>query len=183
MNALPDYDFWSTRPGLLRSHLLETVPDLENILIQRTLTGSLHMRAIARTPIGLWQKKDGEIFLVDMHGNVYRQLQSSEMADLPILRISKADIHEASSMLKSMSIDQPTHFSRISELFATSSSWKINFNHGQQWMISRNKYRSDSINRVSELLTKQRWRSGLWRVDARTAKRWFIRPAKQEGVI
>lgn len=84
MNALPDYDFWSTRPGLLRSHLLETVPDLENILIQRTLTGSLHMRAIARTPIGLWQKKDGEIFLVDMHGNVYRQLQSSEMADLPI---------------------------------------------------------------------------------------------------
>ncbi|MES0370668.1 MAG: cell division protein FtsQ/DivIB [Mariprofundaceae bacterium] len=183
MNELPDYDFWSTRPGLLRSHLLETVSDLENIHIQRTLAGSLHLRAVARSPIGLWQKQDGKIFLVDMHGTIYRPLQATEMADLPILRINKADIHEASAMLKSMRSDQPTHFSRISELFANHSSWKINFNQGQQWMLSRNQNRSDSINRVSALLEKQRWRSGHWRVDARTANRWFIRPAKQEGVI
>lgn len=183
LKALPDYDFWSTRPGLLRSHLLETVPDLENIRIQRSLDGSLHLHAIARTAIGLWQKKDGEIFLVDMLGTVYRPLQANDMADLPILRINRADILEASAMLNSMRSDQPIHFSRISELFANSSSWKINFNQGQQWMLSRNQNRSDSINRVSALLEKQRWRSGHWRVDARAATRWFIRPARQEGVI
>ena len=105
------------------------------------------------------------------------------MADLPILRISETDIREASAMLQSMRSGQPIYFSRISELFGNNNSWKINFNQGQQWMISRNQNRSDSINRISELLKKQRWRSGLWRVDARTAKRWFIRPAKQEGVI
>ncbi|MDX8403069.1 MAG: cell division protein FtsQ/DivIB [Mariprofundaceae bacterium] len=183
MKSLPDYDFWSTRPALLHSQLLKAVPDLENIHIQRKLTGSLYLRAIARTAIGLWQKKDGQIFLVDMHGTVYRPLQPTEMADLPMLRISKTDIRAASVMLQSMRSDQPVYFSRISELFANSSSWKINFNQGQQWMISRNQNTSYSIRRVSSLLGKHRWRSGHWRVDARTARRWFIRPAKQEGVI
>jgi hypothetical protein len=183
MKALPNYDFWSTRPGLLRAQLLEAVPDLENIHIQRTLTGSLHLHAIARTSIGLWQKEEGEVFLVDMHGMAYRPLLASETVDLPILRIDDRDIGEACALLQSMRSVQPAYFSRISELFATTNSWKINFNQGQQWMISRNQYISHSISKVSDLLEKPRWRSGHWRVDARAATRWFIRPTKQEGVI
>lgn len=183
MKALPDYDFWSTRPGLLRTQLLEILPDLEDIRIQRMLTGSLHLHGIARTPVGVWQNEDGEIYMVDIHGTAYRPLQASEMADLPILRIRKADIGKACELLQTLQSAQPVHFSQISELLANSSSWKINFDQGQQWMISRHENISYSVSRVSDLLAKPRWRSGHWRVDARTDARWFIRPAGQEGVI
>jgi len=183
MKALPDYGFWSTRPSVLRARLLQAVADLEEIHIRRTLTGSLYLHAIARIPVGLWQKEDGEIFLVDIHGVAYRPLQASEMADLPMLRVGERDIREVCELLRFMKSEQPAYFSHISELFANNNSWKINFNRGQQWMISRNRDIPYSISRISDLLEKPRWRSGHWRVDARAETRWFVRPARQEGVI
>jgi len=183
MNTMPAYDFWSTRPGAVRNHLLASVADLEDVSVQRTLSGTLYLKAIARTPVGLWHNEGGHVFLVDMHGEAYRQVKNTEMADLPILRLSQDDIHQACLLLRSMQSLQPKYFSRISELLADNSSWKINFDQGQQWMISRNEHVSHAISKVSNLLQKPRWRSGHWRVDARTTSRWFVRPAGQEGVI
>jgi len=183
MKSLPDYNFWSTRPGVLRTHLLQAVPDLENIDIRRTLTGSLQLYATARTPVGLWQKAESKTFLVDMHGTAYRPLQASETADLPILRVEKTDIREVSELLRFMKSKHPVYFSRISELFTSNNTWKINFDQGQQWLVSRNQDILYSITKIRELLEKPRWRSGHWRVDARAEKRWFFRPTGQEGVI
>jgi len=183
MQSLPAYDFWSTRPSALRDHLLESVADLENIEIRRTLTGSLQLQAIARTPAGLWQSGDGDIYLVDRHGAAYRKLAAAESADLPLLRIGKADIGAAVDLLQAMRSGQSARYRQISELLADSSNWKINFNQGQQWMISRNQDIEYAVNRIGNLLAKPRWRSGHWRIDARAENRWFIRPSRQEGVI
>lgn len=183
MQNMPAYDFWSTRPGVVRAHLLASVADLEEVSVQRTLSGSLYLDATARTPVGLWQNEEGHVFLVDIHGSAYRPVANTEMADLPILRLGQNDIRQACALLRSMQSLQPHYFSRISELLADDSSWKINFDQGQQWMISRNEHVSHAISKISKLLHKPRWRSGHWRVDARTTSRWFVRPAGQEGVI
>ncbi|HKI60470.1 MAG TPA: cell division protein FtsQ/DivIB [Mariprofundaceae bacterium] len=183
MKRLPAYDFWSTRPGMVRSHLLASVADLDEVSVQRTLSGFLYLDATARTPVGLWHQEGGDLFLVDIRGNAYRPVTATETTDLPILRLGRDDICQASLLLRSMQSLQPRYFSRISELLADSNSWKINFDQGQQWMISRNEHISHAINKISKLLQKARWRSGHWRVDARTTSRWFVRPAGQEGVI
>ena len=183
MEQLPLNDFWSARPGVIREQLLAAVADLEEVTVQRTLSGTLFLKAKARTPIGLWQNGENQIFLVDMHGYAYRPLAASENMDLPLLRIGQSDIRQACQLLNTMQSIRPGYFARISELLAESDSWKINFDQGQQWMISRNEHMSHAISRVSGLLQKPRWRSGHWRVDARTSSRWFVRPARQEGVI
>ena len=181
--SIQAYDFWSTRPATIRSRLLQALPDLEDVHIQRKLTGSLHLHAIARTPVALWKKQEGNIYLVDKHGLPYRQLSANESADFPILRVGESDIVEVAALLQRLRVADPNRFSHVSELFASNSSWKINFDQGQQWMISRNENLSNAITRVVALLEKPRWRSGHWRVDARMKQRWFIRPTKHEGVI
>lgn len=181
--SIQAYDFWSTRPATIRSRLLQELPDLEDIHIQRKLTGSLHLRAIARTPVALWKKQEESIYLVDRHGLPYRQLSANEPSDFPILRVDESDIVEVAALLHQLQAVAPNRFSHVSELFASSSNWKINFDQGQQWMISRNENISNTIARVIALLEKPRWRSGHWRVDARTKQRWFIRPTRHEGVI
>ncbi len=183
MHSLKAYDFWSTRPSVLRQHILNAVPDLEEVEIQRSLGGTLQLRAIPRTAIGLWQGEKNRVVLVDMHGTAYRTLQGGEIADLPILRLAQHDIRQASQLLQILKSSQPERFMEISELSTDSRNWKINFTQGQQWMISRNTNISGAIYRIDSLLKKPRWRSGHWRIDARAASRWFIRPARQEGVI
>jgi cell division septal protein FtsQ len=181
--SIQAYDFWSTRPATIRSWLLQALPDLEDIQIQRKLPGSLHLHAVARTPVALWKKQEGNIYLVDKHGLPYRQLSANESADFPVLRVGESDIVEVVALLQRLRVVDPNRFSHISELFANNGSWKINFDQGQQWMISRNGNLSDTITRVVALLEKPRWRSGHWRVDTRMKQRWFIRPTKHEGVI
>jgi cell division septal protein FtsQ len=181
--SIQAYDFWSTRPAVIRSQLLQALPDLEDIQIQRKLPASLHLHAVARTPVALWKKQEGNIYLVDKHGIPYRQLSANESADFPILRVGESDIVEVVALLQRLRVADPKRFSHISELFTNNSSWKINFDQGQQWMISRNVNLSDTITRVVALLEKPRWRSGHWRVDTRMKRRWFIRPTKHEGVI
>ena len=181
--SLEAHDFWSTRPATIRSQLLQALPDLEDLHVQRKLTGSLHLHAIARTPVALWKKQEGKIYLVDKHGLPYRQLTANEPADLPVLRMGESDIIEVAALLQQLRVVDPKRFAHVSELFAGNSSWKINFDQGQQWMISRNKNISNAITRVVALLDKPRWRSGHWRVDTRIKQRWFIRPTKHEGVI
>jgi len=181
--SLQAYDFWSTRPAVIRSQLLQTLPDLKEIHIQRKLTGSLHLRAIARTPVALWQKQEENIYLVDRHGLPYRPLMASESADLPLIRVGESDIKEVAALLQRLQVVDPNRFTHVSELFASNSSWKMNFDQGQQWMLSRDEDISNAITRVVALLEKPRWRSGHWCVDARMKQRWFIRPTKHEGVI
>ncbi|MCF7821320.1 MAG: hypothetical protein K9M17_02625, partial [Mariprofundaceae bacterium] len=61
-------DFWSTRPVTIRNQLLQALPDLEEVYIRRNLPGSLHLHAVARSPVALWKKQEGSIYLVDRHG-------------------------------------------------------------------------------------------------------------------
>lgn len=183
MQSIGGDDFWSTRPSAVREHLLASVPDLENVEISRTLTGLLDIRAISRRPIGLWQKGNQGIWLVDSHGNAYRPLAQGETADLPLLRLSGGDVQDAAALLQRMQQSQPQFHALLSELGSDGRSWKIDFNRGQQWILSRNRDALFAINRIGKLLDQRRWRNGHWRVDARIDTRWFIRPARQEGVI
>lgn len=183
MQSLPSYDFWSTRPSALRRQLLADIADLENIEIRRTLSGSLFLKGIARRPVALWQNGEGKIRLIDVHGNAYRPLAQGELADLPLLRVAEGDIREASDLIHSLQAAEPEFYAAISELLSDGNSWTINFNRGQQWIVPRSRNISYAINRVGTLLDTPRWRSGHWRVDARMEARWYIRPARQEGVI
>lgn len=183
MQSLPDYDFWSTRPSALRERLLADVADLERIEISRTMIGSLHLIATPRTPVALWQNAEGDILLVDAHGKAYRKLEASEKADLPLFRMSASDIASATELIRALQASKPEFYAAVSELLGDGNNWKINFSHGQQWILPRSRNISYAINRVGNLLDNPRWRAGHWRVDARASTRWFIRPARQQGVI
>jgi len=182
MRSLSDLDYWHTRPAILSDRLLAMLPDLLDVHVQRSLSGTATIEARARTAVALWQH-DQSVELVDLFGTAYRQLQPKEISDLPILRADENELFAASQLLGMFKATHPRRFQTISELLTGHDEWKINFSKGEQWILSRHQDVSDSIRSVSDLLDKPRWKSGHWRVDARSESRWFIRPATQEGVI
>lgn len=180
MNGL---DFWHSRPSLLRQQLLANIPDLAEVEIRRQLPHALEIRAEARIPVALWQKEAGKIFLVDGKGVAYRQLNANENADLPVLRMQARHLATANLALQQMQQSMPAFHAQVSEIFATDLDWKFNFSRGQQWLLSADDMSGKPFSAMAALFDKPRWQAGNWRIDMRIENRWFLRPARQEGVI
>jgi len=185
LRAMPELDFLHSRPAVVRAALMEGVPDIAEVHVRRILPHALLIRARARVPVALWQDAEGVIRLVDMRGQAYREMHSGEMLDLPVLRLPQQQLASAGALLAELRELDADRYAHISELASTHDGWKLYFERGQYWLIPRSstEMMKRRIESLVALLKQPRWRSRKWRVDARMNTRWFIRPAKQEGVI
>ncbi|MFQ5581234.1 MAG: cell division protein FtsQ/DivIB [Mariprofundaceae bacterium] len=182
--AMPKLDFLHSRPASVRTALMQSIPDIAEVHVKRILPDALYIQAHARVPIALWQDEDGAIRLVDRHGHAYRETRFGEIHDLPVLRLPQQYLAKASALLITLRQQDAGRYAHISELASTHDSWKLYFERGQYWMIPHTaEAMQQRVKNLIALLSQPRWRNKKWRVDARMETRWFIRPAKQEGVI
>ncbi|MDQ7004445.1 MAG: hypothetical protein Q9N67_05845 [Ghiorsea sp.] len=175
-----DKDYWHMRASILQVELMQYIPDIEQVQVSRVLPANLYIKAKARQPIALWKnKKNQQVMLVDDKGVAYRALQRNESIDLPILRVELTQLQAASQVLKMLHQYDVRQLLRLSELIAMDESWRLNFTKGEQWLIEMGNLEYNVV-QVINILKQPRWAKKHWRIDARMAERWFIRPAKQE---
>ena len=175
-------DFLSTRPDLLREQWLQRIPDLANVRITRLLPDRLQIQADARVPTALWQDERSRLHLFDSQGNAYRLLRKGESPDLPLLRLPQAQLATAHAMIVALAQNDAASLSALSEIRAGTGYWHIYFSRGESWLIPLSNEAAE-IQHITSFLKQPRWKGRHWRVDARLASRWFIRPAGHGGVI
>lgn len=182
MQAYPEGGFWQTRPAAIRSYLLAKIPDIESIDVQRQLPGDIRLQPSLRTPLALWQDAQGKVMLMDEHGLPYRPIKADELADLPLLRATSDALPEIAATLAVMQQSLPAAYARLSEITVEERNVRMNFDHGQQWLMARADTSIRNMQKLDQILEMPRWRNGLWKADMRLASRWFLRPAGK-GVI
>jgi len=182
LKAMPSRDFINTRPDLLRQQWLQRIPDLAAVRITRILPDSLQIQADARVPAALWQDEQSRLHLFDAQGHAYRLLRKGESPDLPLLRMPETQLAAAHRMLATMAREDIKQLETLSEIRAGNRHWQIYFSRGVTWLIPRSN-EGLAIHHITSLLKQSRWKNRRWRVDARLASRWFIRPAGHGGVI
>lgn len=183
MQMMSPQGLWSARPALIQQELLQRIPDIARVQVQRTLPSSLHIKAEARVVIALWQQPGGRVMLIDDHGQAFRPLARGELMDYPLLRLDAQHLAAASSLLTSMKQGQSAWLAALSEVFADIDGWRLNLSSGQQWLLPFGEKGIESVSRITAMLQHSRWHAGVWRVHARQENRWFVRPAKYQGVI
>jgi len=168
-------------PSRLHDSLLAAVPDLDDVLITRQLPDHLQLVAIPRKPVALWQNED-KVWLVDAKANAYRPLQAGESPDLPLLRVAGNELADSIGLLAALQAANADRLAKLSELRADANDWRLYFARGERWLLPRQQT-ARQLARLNHILNSPHWKSGVWRVDARTATRWYLRPASQGGVI
>ncbi|HKJ83033.1 MAG TPA: hypothetical protein VJ961_03315 [Mariprofundaceae bacterium] len=176
-------DFIHSRPAYLRARLSAVIPDLAAINISRRLPDILDIRATARVPVAFWRGGEGGIWLVDSKGDAYRKLRPGEHHDLPLLRVPDQTLGRAVAILRIVHDTAPGRYRHLSECIARFDTWQMDFNHGQSWLLRRGDEVVRDLHKVVDLLHSPRLKGGDWKVDARMETRWFIRKARQGGVV
>ncbi|MDQ6979113.1 MAG: hypothetical protein Q9M09_02915, partial [Mariprofundaceae bacterium] len=174
---------WDARPAAVLQGLKLRVPDIDHLEVSRTLPGSLHIIATNRHVVALWESPNGQVMLVDQHGQPYRALARGEVADFPLLRLDAPHLPTACALLIGMQSARSPWLMALSEITADLDGWRLNLSAGQQWLIPFGKKSLKSVTKITLLLQQPRWHTGIWRIDARQENRWFVRPAKSQGVI
>jgi len=182
LQHMPSRDFLSTRPDQLSRQWLRRIPDLAAVRITRILPDRLKIQADARVPTALWQDEQSRLHLIDVQGDDYRLLRKGESPDLPLLRMPASQLSAAHRMLAALAQADMSRFAALSEIRAGNGHWQIYFSRGVSWLIPQSDEGSE-IQHILSLLKQPRWKGRYWRVDARMASRWFIRPAGHGGVI
>ncbi|ATX82684.1 Cell division septal protein FtsQ [Mariprofundus ferrinatatus] len=182
LEAMENRDFLHTRPDLLRATWMQQQPDLAAVEITRVLPDALHIRAIKRVPVALWQDEKGELQLIDEKGSAYRALRRGESPDLPLLRVARDELNGAHKLLGLLAKHESSTLTSLSEIRAGSTFWQIYFSKGVTWKLPFGEERG-SLAQLSTLLQQPRWRNRNWQIDARLQTRWYIRPARYGGVI
>ncbi|MDX8382791.1 MAG: FtsQ-type POTRA domain-containing protein [Ghiorsea sp.] len=180
-----DRSFWSTRASVIQTALLLAIPDIKEVAVSRILPDGLQVSVVERKPVALWENTASlvaeKVFLVDGQGQAYRGLRAGEAADLPLLRVSDADLVPAIYMLHDLAKYQYKRMASLSEVIVKNKHWRLNFAHGEQWLLQQASLKED-MNKMMSLLEQPRWNKGYWRMDARIPQRWFVRPAKREVI-
>jgi len=182
LKNMANRDFLSTRPDLLREQWLQHIPDLAAVRITRVLPDRLQIQADARVPTALWQDERNRLHLFDSQGLAYRLLRKGESPDLPLLRLPQAQLAAAHNMIVALAQNDAASLAALSEIRAGNSHWQIYFSRGASWLIPLSDEAAE-IQHITSFLKQSHWKGRHWRVDARLASRWFIRPAGHGGVI
>jgi|UPI0003A11B47 cell division septal protein FtsQ len=183
MQAMKLNGLWDARPAAIQRELTLRVPDIDRLEVSRTLPGSLQITATNRRVVALWESPNGRVMLVDEHGKPYRALARGEVADFPLLRVDAPHLPAACNLLIGMQQARSPWLMALSEMMADLDGWRLNLSAGQQWLIPFGKKSLQSVTEITLLLQQPRWHTGIWRIDARQQNRWFVRPAKSQGVI
>ncbi len=181
MQAQQQLSFWHSRAGVIQQQLLHAIADIEQVEVRRQLPDGLQIQATARQPLALWAKHDGQdVMLVDQRAIAYRFLKPGEVVDLPLLRMAEVDLKQGLEALQVLQREADRVLG-LSEVIVEEHRWRLNFAHGEQWLLTTSNFKQD-MGRIMDILEQPRWNHGYWRMDARIPQRWFIRPAAQ-GVI
>jgi len=183
LSAMKTLDFIHAWPFRLRRELLTRLPDLEDVEIARRLPDRLEVTATQRTPVALWRKRDGKVSLVDGNAVPYRVLRRGEELDLPLIRAPRSGLDTAVKLLLTVQQENSYRYTHLSELIDEGTSWRINFDRGQSWLLPVGINSARRIRGLIALMRQKRWRGGNWRIDARLPARWFIRKSKIGGVV
>ncbi|OIO67341.1 MAG: hypothetical protein CO186_12080 [Zetaproteobacteria bacterium CG_4_9_14_3_um_filter_49_83] len=183
LQAMESLDFVHSQPDRLKSVLLERIPDIATITIQRRLPDTLLIAAEPRQRLALWQNGEGAIYLVDEKGQPFRLRHANESTNLPILRVSKEKLIESTELMLQIKQQWPEWYTATSEMFDEQTGWKINLSHQQQWRIPFGLRARHDIEAVTELLKSKRWSQRYWRINTRLGDRWFFRPAEKGGLV
>lgn len=168
-------------PSHLRNELLATIPDLADVSIARQLPNHLHLVAVARRPVALWQDGD-KVWLVDDQACAYRPIAAGESPDLPLLRVARSELTASVELLTGLQSVNAGKLASLSEVLMDGSDWCLYFDRGERWLLPQ-EHAGRLMARLNSILNSPRWKGGAWRVDARAASRWYLRPATQGGVI
>jgi len=178
-------DFWHTRAAVIQRDLTASIPDIQRIEVSRILPDGLLIKATARKPIALWEnisaKADKKVMLVDEQGVAYRPILRGENLDLPLFRLQPNNLKTAAAVLHHLNTNMPERVQALSEVIVEQQDWRLNFAHGEQWLLNQANLQDD-LPKVLNILSQPRWARRHWRMDARIPERWFIRPAKQEVI-
>jgi len=178
-------DFWHTRAAVIQADLTALIPDIQRIEVSRVLPDGLLIKASARKPIALWEnvsaKADKKVMLVDEQGVAYRPILRGENLDLPLFRLQPNHLKVATAVLHHLQVNMPERVQALSEVIVERQAWRLNFAHGEQWLLNQTSLQDD-LPKVLNILSQPRWAKRHWRMDARIPERWFIRPAKQEVI-
>ncbi len=183
LEAMRPLDLVDAWPPRLRKQLLANVPDIAELNITRQLPDKLEIQATARVPMALWQDAEGGVLLVDGYGTAYRALRTGEALDLPLLRVSKAELAESMSLLVALKQEDAVRYAHLSEWMAEPQGWRLNFERGRCWRLPRGAQAMPRMQGVLALMHDKRWKNGDWRIDARVGSRWFIRKSKSGGMV
>ncbi|WP_038247777.1 cell division protein FtsQ/DivIB [Ghiorsea bivora] len=179
------FDFWHTRAAVIQRDLTALIPDIQRIEVSRVLPDGLLIKASARKPIALWEnvsaKADKKVMLVDEQGVAYRPILRGENLDLPLFRLQPDNLKVATAVLHHLRVNMPERVQALSEVIVERQDWRLNFAHGEQWLLNQESLQDD-LPKVLNILSQPRWARRHWRMDARIPERWFIRPAKQEVI-
>lgn len=179
------FDFWHTRAAVIQGDLIALIPDIQRIEVSRVLPDGLLIKASARKPIALWEnvsaQVDRKVMLVDEQGVAYRPILRGENLDLPLFRLQPNHLKTAAAVLHHLSTNIPERVQALSEVIVEQNDWRLNFAHGEQWLLNQESLQDD-LPKVLNILSQPRWARRHWRMDARIPERWFIRPAKQEVI-
>jgi len=176
-------DFWHTRASLIQETLLAQAPDIKSVDVSRILPSGLMIKAYARKPLALWENTDqkAQVMLIDQDAKAYRALHRGENVDLPILRMSPAELSQAVALIHILQKNDANKVANLSEVLAETQTWRLNFSKGEQWQVNQANIDED-LQQIINVLAAPRWSRGYWRMDARIPQRWFIRPATQEVI-
>lgn len=183
LDRMQPLDLLHAWPSRLRAELLQQLPDLAQVSITRILPDRLEITATMRQPVALWRGDQGTVQLVDEQGVAYRSLKPGEMLDLPVLRMSEKNLQQGVALLLRLKHLDPTRYARLSEFISEDGGWRLNFDQGRCWLLPRGAKAAARMQQVLALLHEDRWKNGSWRIDARTATRWFIRKSNPGGMV
>ncbi|MDQ6990480.1 MAG: cell division protein FtsQ/DivIB [Mariprofundaceae bacterium] len=174
-------DFWHSRSIRIEQKLLQDIPDLAAVTVQRDLPNGLNIQVRLRQPIGLWENDRGVVSLVDEQGEVYRALKQGENVDLPMLRMPKKYLKKVSKILNILHSSSSKWFALNSEILTDSLGWKMNFNHGQQWLLPFGVKAVHNVALLSQIVEEYQWSERQWHINTRMSHHWFLREIKHKG--
>lgn len=118
LNDMQPLDLAHAWPSLLRSRLLDSLPDLAEVNISRHLPDRLEISASMRMPVALWSDTSGTVQLVDGHGLAYRPLKPGEGLDLPVLRVPADEVKQSVALMLRLKQMDDARYATLSEWIA-----------------------------------------------------------------
>jgi len=174
-------DFWHARSSLLREQILQRMPDVADVLLERQLPQYLHIQIRMRQALALWEDSEQKLYLVDEQGVIYRKVHHGEYVDLPLLRMPQKQVRAASHILMELKRDDARRWGQVSEMMAEAMGWRIDFAHQEQWLLPFGKKAVHNTAFLAQMLQGEPWSAGHWRIQSRLDDRWFVRPVHQKG--
>jgi len=166
---------WKARPARIREQLRKALPEIASIEVIRRLPDRLIVRATARKAVALVAVASNWM-LIDAEGALW---PAKGTEDLPLLRADASRHRQGAEILQVL--QAWGWWDAASEVRFDGLGWRVLFVGGERWLLPAQGAPARA-SEVARMLMRPKWRAYRWRVDARSKKRWFLRPVGRKEV-